>query len=176
AAAAIALQRIGGISDELQLLQHELRDHERAVDKAGLAHVGDAAVDDDARVENLVTPFRTGGAEQADEPRRLQPLAVLGGEDEAQIRQHQQDEAVEEFDAAVAAVGPEEPGADGARDPQADGAADERAQDASDGGVAQATFEQNDQRRENQTEPDVGQRSDRQRMEGGGGIGDRGDE
>ena len=41
AAAAIALQRVGRVGDELQLLQHELRDDERAVDEAGLADVGD---------------------------------------------------------------------------------------------------------------------------------------
>ncbi len=54
AAAAVALERVGRVGDELQLLQHELRDDERAVDEAGLADVGDAAVDDDAGVENLV--------------------------------------------------------------------------------------------------------------------------
>jgi hypothetical protein len=37
AAAAVALQRIGGIGDELQLAQHELRDDQRAVEEAGLA-------------------------------------------------------------------------------------------------------------------------------------------
>src|SRR5207244_8570088 len=54
-AAAIALQRVGRIGDELQLLQHELRNHQRAVDEPGLAHVGDPAVDDHARVQNLVS-------------------------------------------------------------------------------------------------------------------------
>ena len=52
AAAAVALQRVGGVGDELQLLEHELRDDQRAVEEAGLADVGDAAVDDDAGVED----------------------------------------------------------------------------------------------------------------------------
>ena len=74
AAAAVALQRIGRVGDELQLLQHELRNDQRAVEEAGLADVGDAAVDDDAGVEDPVAPLRSGVAEQADQPRRLQPL------------------------------------------------------------------------------------------------------
>ena len=76
APAAVALQRVGGVGDELQLLEHELRDDERAVDEAGLADVGDAAVDDDAGVENLVALLRAGGAEQRDQPRRLEPFAL----------------------------------------------------------------------------------------------------
>src|SRR5204862_4223674 len=52
AAAAVALHRVARIGDELQFLQHELRNHERAVDKPGFADVGDAPVDDDAGVED----------------------------------------------------------------------------------------------------------------------------
>ena len=68
AAAAVALHRVGGVGDELQLLQHELRDHERAVEKPGLAHVGDAAVDDHAGVEDPVALLRAGVAEQRRQP------------------------------------------------------------------------------------------------------------
>src|SRR5262249_56974602 len=57
AAAAVALHRVGGIGDQLQLLQDELRDDQRAVDEPCLAHVGDAPVDDHARVEDLVPPL-----------------------------------------------------------------------------------------------------------------------
>src|SRR5207237_9023161 len=53
-AATIALQRVGRIGDELQLLEHKLRNHQRAVDEPGLADIRDAAVDADARVEHLV--------------------------------------------------------------------------------------------------------------------------
>ena len=51
---AVALERVGGIGDELQLPQHELRRDDDAVEEAGLGDVCDAAVDDDAGVENLV--------------------------------------------------------------------------------------------------------------------------
>src|SRR5213076_249062 len=47
AAAPIALQRIGRIRHQLQLLQHELRDDERPVHEAGLADISDPAIDDD---------------------------------------------------------------------------------------------------------------------------------
>src|SRR5438034_3356650 len=33
---------------------HELRNHQRAVHEAGLTHIGDPSVDDDARIQNLV--------------------------------------------------------------------------------------------------------------------------
>ena len=65
AAAAIALHRIGRVGDELQLLEHELRDHERAVHETGFTDVRDAAVDDDAGVEDLVSLAGPGRPEQA---------------------------------------------------------------------------------------------------------------
>src|SRR5581483_5534484 len=80
APAAVALQRVAGVGHELELLEHELRDDERAVDEAGLADVGDAAVDDHARVENLVAALGSGRAEQAGEPRRLEPFAMRAAE------------------------------------------------------------------------------------------------
>jgi hypothetical protein len=58
AAPAIALHRIRGVGDQLQLLQHELRNDERAVHEAGFADVRDPSVDDDAGVEHLVAPPR----------------------------------------------------------------------------------------------------------------------
>jgi hypothetical protein len=53
ATAAIALHRVGGVGNELKLLQHELRHDQRAVHESRFADVGDAAVDDHARVEHL---------------------------------------------------------------------------------------------------------------------------
>ena len=76
AAAAIALHRIGGVGDQLQFLEHELRDDERAVHEAGIAQVGDAAVDDDRRVQNLVATLRTRGAKQSHQTAGLEPLAL----------------------------------------------------------------------------------------------------
>jgi hypothetical protein len=76
AAPAVAAQRIGRIGDLLQFLEHELRNDERAVDEAGLADVRDAAIDDDAGVENSVTPLlRRLLPEQPRDPLGLEPLA-----------------------------------------------------------------------------------------------------
>src|SRR6185369_301203 len=44
----IALQGIGGVSDELQLAQNERRNHKDAVEETGLRDISDASVDDDA--------------------------------------------------------------------------------------------------------------------------------
>ena len=95
APAAVPAQRVGRVGDLLQLLQHELRHDERAVDESGLADVGDAAVDDDAGVENSVSPLRLRARpEQADELLGLEPLARLRAEHEADVRQHQQNRAL----------------------------------------------------------------------------------
>src|SRR5208282_2128989 len=77
-ASAIAFERVGGIGHQLQFAEHELRDYDQAVEKAGLGDVGDAAVNNDAGVENLVTffarPFAAeGGANQALQAHRTQP-------------------------------------------------------------------------------------------------------
>ena len=148
AAAAVALQRVGGVGDELQLLQHELRDDERAVEEAGLADVGDAAVDDHAGVEDAVALLRPGVAEQADQPAGLQPLPLARPHDDAEVGEHQQDEAVQEDDAAIGGVGPEQRRADRLREPEADGAADERAEQVGDLGLAQPGLDPDDQQAE----------------------------
>src|SRR5262249_83849 len=175
APAAVALHRIGGIGDQLQLLQHELRDDERAVDEAGFADVGDAAVDDDARVEHLVAPLRTCRAEETREPRRLEPLAVLAAEHQAEVRQHDQRETVQELDAAIGAVGPEQTRHDQVGDAQADRAADQRAEDARDRGLAKAALKENDQAGERQGERDVGDEADRKGLKNRSGVSNGGD-
>ena len=125
AAAAVALHRIRRIGHQLQLLEHELRNHQRAVDEAGLAEIGDAAVDDHRGVENLVVALGPGGAEQRHQPRRLEPLALAPADHETEVREDQQDEAVQERDALIAVIDPEQRGADALGQQQADGAADE---------------------------------------------------
>ena len=102
AAAAIALHRVRRVGDELQFLQHELRNDQRAVHEAGLAEIGDAAVDDDRRVENLVVALgpaarnsvisRAGSSHSPLRPPMTSP----------RYGKHQQDEAVQEGDALVA--------------------------------------------------------------------------
>ena len=160
---------------ELQLLQHELRDDERAVEEPGLADVGDPAVDDHAGVEDLVAALRAGGAEQAQQPRGLEPFAVLAAEHQAQVGQGDQHEAVEELDAAIAAVGPEQAGDDGARDRQTDRATDQRTENPCPGGFAEAALDQHDQGGETEREGDICGNADRQRLERRRGVGDRDD-
>src|ERR1035438_2395218 len=55
AASAIAFQRVGGVSYQLQFPQHELRNHNETVEESSLGDIGNAPVNDDARIENLVT-------------------------------------------------------------------------------------------------------------------------
>ena len=50
ATAAVAPQRVRGVGDILHLVEDESRDQHRPGDKASLADVGDAAIDDDAAV------------------------------------------------------------------------------------------------------------------------------
>jgi hypothetical protein len=101
---------------------------------------------------------------------------VPGAEHEPEIRQDDQREAVQERDPAIAGVRPEEAGADRARDAKADGAADERAEDAGHRHARQAAFEEHHQRRQGKGEPDVGEDTERKRLERGGGVRHSGDE
>ena len=72
----VSLEGIGGIGDRLQLPQHELRHDQRPIQEPRFAHVGDPAVDDRARVQNLVLARWTRVAKQASQPRRVEPLAA----------------------------------------------------------------------------------------------------
>src|SRR5208283_3928787 len=53
-APAAALHRIGRIRHHLQLVQYELRHYQHAVEESRVGHIGDTAIDDDARVEDLL--------------------------------------------------------------------------------------------------------------------------
>src|SRR5215204_4227698 len=125
APSAIALHRIRRIRHELQLFQNELRDHDGSVHETGFADVGDAAVDDDARVEDLVTLARTRRTEQRDEVLRFQPFAATSPKHQTQIWEREQDETVQEHHALVAEIRPVECGADCPRGEQTDGAAEQ---------------------------------------------------
>src|SRR5262249_13025428 len=91
AASAIALHRIGRVGDELQLAQHELRDHDDAIEEARLRDIGDAAVDDDRRIENLERLFRSLlAAEDPAERGEIQHVALLGADDESDVGHQEQ--------------------------------------------------------------------------------------
>ncbi len=91
APAAIALHRIGRIGHHLQLVQHELRDHQNAVEKTGIGDIGDAAVDDDAGVEDLLIGAAVRlGAEQAAQRGQIQQIALGRAGDRADVGKQQQ--------------------------------------------------------------------------------------
>src|SRR5882724_968640 len=52
AAAAVALELVGAVGDGLQLLQDEARHDQLGVDEPRITNIGNAAVDDDTRVQN----------------------------------------------------------------------------------------------------------------------------
>ena len=158
AAAAVALQRVGGIRDKLQLLQHELRDDERTVEKSRLADVRDSAVDDHTRIENTVALLRSGVAEQAYEPLRLKPFAFARSHDDSEVRKHQEDETVEEYDPIVGRVGPEERRPNRLRESQSDRPADQRAKQIGDLRRSQPCLDKDDEGAECCADRDVRQR------------------
>src|SRR5580692_8421467 len=94
AAAAVALQRVGRIGHELQFAQHELRSNDDAVEEAGLGNVGDAAVDDDAGVEDLVALLALLFATKHSAQRcQVQQVAFARTHNQAHVchQQHDQD-------------------------------------------------------------------------------------
>ena len=97
AAAAIALQGVGGIGHQLQFAQHELRDHDDAVEEAGFGDVGDAAVDDDAGVEDLVALLALlFAAEDAAQRRQVQQVALVGADHQADVGHDHHDHDLQE--------------------------------------------------------------------------------
>ena len=91
AAAAVAAERVGAVGDVLELVEHEPRDDQRAVDEAGLDDLGDPAVDDGARVHDdlriaLAGAARRSAVRRPEEPDRLggdeQVLALGDGQAE----------------------------------------------------------------------------------------------
>ena len=87
AAAAIAFQRIRRVGNLLQFPQDEMRNHENAVQKTRLADIGNPAVNDDARIENLVGLLRrTLAAENSAKSRKIQQIAFVRTNDQSDVR------------------------------------------------------------------------------------------
>ena len=88
---AVALHRIRRVGHQLQLPQHELRDHQHAVQKAGFRNVGDAPVDDHAGIQDLER-FLGGllAAKNAAQRRQVEHVALFGAYDQADVRHPQQ--------------------------------------------------------------------------------------
>jgi hypothetical protein len=158
APAPISFHRISRVGDKLQFFEDELRDDQRAVHESGVAQIGDAAVDDHGRIQNLVAALWSGGAEEADEPRRFEPFTFAAANDEPEIGQQQQDESVQKGDALIRGVRPEQRGTDALCHKKADASADERAQHVRESQIAQSPFEKHGNARQNQTECEIDDR------------------
>ena len=90
AASALALQRIGGIGDELKFVQNELRNDESAVDELGFGNVRHTAVNDHAGIEKLAGVARAAfAAEDAAEGLQVEHVAFIGAEYEADVSHHE---------------------------------------------------------------------------------------
>src|SRR5487761_2140719 len=86
APAPVPFHRIRGVCHQLQLAQHKLRDHERAVHKSGFDDIGDAPVDDDAGVQNLENLLAdVVVAEQAPQRRKIQGFALGRADHQATV-------------------------------------------------------------------------------------------
>src|SRR5581483_2406416 len=97
AAAAVALERVGRVGHELQFAQHELRDDDDPVEEAGFGDVGDAAVDDDAGVEDLVALLGLLlAAEDTAQGGEVQQVALVRPHDQSNVGHEQHDEHLQE--------------------------------------------------------------------------------
>src|SRR5258708_17082089 len=101
AASTITFERVGGVRDQLQLAQHELRNDQDAIEEAGVGNVRNAAVNDDAGIEDLealaALLFR---AENPAERRQVQQVAFVGADDQANVRHQQHDHELQKTLAA----------------------------------------------------------------------------
>src|SRR6266436_7729721 len=78
AAATIPFQRVGGVGDQLQFAEHELRSDDDAVEKSGLGNVRDPAVYDHAGIEDLVAFLALLlSAKDAAQCRKIQQVALV---------------------------------------------------------------------------------------------------
>ena len=137
----------------MQLAQHELRNHDDAVEEAGLGDVGDAAVDDDAGIEDLVALLGLLlAAEDSAQRRQVEQVALAGAHDQAHIGHQQHQEELQE------ALG--WPGLQAVADDQAEQVSADDAEDAADDGadqplqahLAQTNLEQHHRQTEEQTD------------------------
>ena len=141
-----------------------------------VSQIGDAAVDDDAGIENAIPFDRTDVAEEAGQPLRLEPLPLARPHDDAEVGEDEQHEAVEEADAVVAGVDEEERRADRLGQAQSDGAADERPEQIGDLRLPELRLDEDDGGAEQRADADVGQERRVERPEDRRGPRNGGDE
>src|SRR5439155_15961556 len=96
AASAVALERIGRVGHQLQLAQHELRQHQDAIEKSGFGDIGNAAINDDAGVEDFVNLLALlFAAEDAAQRGEVQQVAFVGADDESHVGHQQHDQQLQ---------------------------------------------------------------------------------
>src|ERR1019366_5066539 len=93
AAAAVALHGVSRVGDQLKFSQYELGNHDHTVQEAGLGDVGDATVDDHARVEDLVAlPGLLLATENAAQCRQIEQVALASAHHQTYIGHDQHHE------------------------------------------------------------------------------------
>jgi hypothetical protein len=92
AAAALALERIGGIGDQLKFVEDETGNAERAIEEMGFADVGDAAVNEDAGVEKFRGRqiARGRNRDRMRQGNLTKDVALVGADNEAKITESQE--------------------------------------------------------------------------------------
>src|ERR1700730_9918899 len=97
APASLALQRIGRIGDELQLVQDKLRNNYCAVQKQGIGDVCHAAVDDHARIQQFERIIHTALApKKASERLQVQHVFLVSPEHQADVVHHEENGQAQE--------------------------------------------------------------------------------
>src|SRR5579872_5341874 len=94
---AIALHGIGRIGHHLQFVQHELRNHQHAVEETRVGDIGDTSVDNHAGIQDLegfLGPLLT--AKYSAEGREVQHFAFARADDQADVGHPQQQADLEE--------------------------------------------------------------------------------
>src|SRR5271156_6497166 len=159
ASSAIAFKRVGGIGYELQFAEHKLRNDNESIEESGLGDVGDAAVDNHAGVEDLVTlRARFFAAEDSAEGGEVEQISLVRADRQSYVGHDQHDhdlqEALERAGGdAIANDEGEEIGADDAQH-----AAESGAQQAGEAYDAQSPLENYDGRADEQADSNSGQR------------------
>src|SRR6185312_1426010 len=127
----VALERVGGVGHQLQFAQHKLRSHDGTVEKTSLGDVGDAAVDDDAGIEDLIALLALLlPTEDATHRRQVQQVALVCSHHQADIGHQQHHQDLQE------ALGM--PGSNAVANDQGEQVGAEDAEDAADGSANQA--------------------------------------
>src|SRR4029077_21242625 len=85
-ATAVSFQRVGRVGHQLQFAEHELRGHDDAVEESRFSDVGDAAVDDDAGIEDFVAFLPLFfAAEDPTQRGEVQQVAFVGSDNQANV-------------------------------------------------------------------------------------------